>query len=179
MLANRFKSRSCRPVQFIAALILLISLVGVLNLMSPAVQAAPAAGGAAASKTKSCDPVTQATCAHCASSADGSTPAGCPSCSSNGCDEAANADPHAACNNHQCDFIRQYVNPAINLLSAVFGFIAVISIITGGIQYSASGGDPQKVAQAKARISKTIVAVVAYMYLFAFLQFIIPGGIFK
>src|SRR5205814_1498218 len=97
-------------------------------------------------------------------------------CSNGQCtDEAANPK----CDASKCDFIKKYVNPFINLLSISFGLIAVISIIMGAVQYSTSGGDPQKVTQAKQRISKTIFAVLAYLFLYAFLQFIVPGGLFN
>lgn len=99
-------------------------------------------------------------------------------CKEGVCQDPA-ADPDLDCAKKGCDLIKKYVNPLINLLSLSFGLIAVISIIMGGIQYSASGGDPQKVTQAKQRISKTIFAIVAYFFLYAFLQFIVPGGIFK
>ncbi|MGH7193419.1 MAG: pilin [Candidatus Saccharimonadales bacterium] len=78
-----------------------------------------------------------------------------------------------------CDLINNYVNPFINLLSIAFGLIAVISLIMGGIQYSTSQGDPQKSAQAKSRISNTFLAIFAYLFLYAFLQFLIPGGLFN
>ncbi|PIZ61585.1 hypothetical protein COY17_04140 [Candidatus Saccharibacteria bacterium CG_4_10_14_0_2_um_filter_52_9] len=116
------------------------------------------AGQAASMAQKSLDPVGQA-----ATDAKG--------------DPAA--DPNAECSKNRCDFIKKYVNPFINLLSISFGFIAVISIIMGGIQYSGSRGDPQNVTLAKQRISRTILAIVVYFFLYAFLQFIIPGGIFK
>jgi hypothetical protein len=75
--------------------------------------------------------------------------------------------------------VAKYINPAIEVLSISFGLIAVISIIMGGIQYSASGGDAQKVTAAKRRISLTLVAIVSYALLYAFLQFLIPGGLFN
>ncbi len=99
-------------------------------------------------------------------------------CTNGGCADPA-ADPNLNCDKQGCDFINKYINPAINLFSISFGLIAVISIILAGIQYSSSGGDPQKVTQAKQRISKTIFAIVAYFFLYALLQFIVPGGIFK
>ncbi len=74
--------------------------------------------------------------------------------------------------------IKTYVNPLISFLSIAFGLIAVISIIMGGIQYSASQGDPQKAAQAKSRISNTFIAIFAYLFLYVILQFLIPGGLF-
>jgi hypothetical protein len=93
---------------------------------------------------------------------------------------AAHVDPavYGACNASRCDFIAKYINPAINLFSLLFGLVAVISLILGGIQYSASQGDPQKAAAAKSRLSNTIIAIFAYIFLYAFLQFLIPGGAF-
>jgi hypothetical protein len=84
-----------------------------------------------------------------------------------------------SCTNSRCDFTGNYINPAINLLTACFGIIAVISIIAAGIQYASSTGDPQKVSKAKQRITNTIIAIVCYFFLYAFLQFLIPGGIFN
>jgi hypothetical protein len=84
--------------------------------------------------------------------------------------------PALACSRSSCDLITTYVNPIINLLSAVFGLIAVASIIMGGIQYSSSEGDPQKAAKAKDRISNTLFAIFAYALLYGFLQFLVPGG---
>ena len=88
------------------------------------------------------------------------------------------ADPKTKCDKDNCDFVKKYVNPAINLFSMVFGLIAVSSLIFGGIQYSASAGDPQNVAKAKKRIIDTIIAIVAYFFLYAFIQFLVPGGLF-
>lgn len=100
-------------------------------------------------------------------------------CGGESCIDTA-ADPNAECNKENgCDLIAKYVNPAILLLSYSFGLIATLSIIMGGIQYAASAGDPQKVAAAKKRIINTVIAVVAYFFLYAFLQFLIPGGLFK
>lgn len=84
--------------------------------------------------------------------------------------------PALACSQSNCDLVATYVNPLINLLSVVFGLIAVVSIILGGIQYSSSEGDPQKAAKAKDRISNTIFAIFAYALLYGFLQFLVPGG---
>lgn len=88
-------------------------------------------------------------------------------------------DPAISCTSGNCDLITEYLAPAINVFSASFAVIAVISLILGGINYTTSEGDPQKVARAKVRIRNTIFAVVAYMFLYAFLQFLVPGGIFK
>lgn len=87
------------------------------------------------------------------------------------------SDP--SCNKDKCDLIKRYLNPSITLLTVLFGLIAAGSLILGGIQFSTSEGDPQKAARAKDRIAGTILAVFAYAFLYAFLQFIIPGGLFN
>lgn len=65
-----------------------------------------------------------------------------------------------------------------NILSAVVGIVVVLMVVVGGIQYSASRDNPQATAAAKARIRNAIMALVAYLFVYAFLQYLIPGGIF-
>ena len=72
--------------------------------------------------------------------------------------------------------IHNYVNPFINFLAIAVGIIVTISIVVGGIQYSASADDPQKVAKAKDRIINAIIALLAFLFLYAFLQWLVPGG---
>jgi len=101
-------------------------------------------------------------------------PNGSSACQTQGCE-----DPAIKCSNNQCDLIKKYVNPVINLLASLFGVVAVASIILGGIQYTTSEGDPQKSSNAKKRLTNTIFAILAFIFLYAFLQFLIPGGIFN
>lgn len=70
----------------------------------------------------------------------------------------------------------KYLNPVINLLSAVVGVVVVIGIIVGAVQFSSSAGDPQKAANGKNHIRNSLLGLLAYLLLYAFLQFIIPGG---
>lgn len=79
----------------------------------------------------------------------------------------------AACNS----FVDKYINPFIVALTALVGVAAVISIIVAGIQYSASADDPGTVSKAKQRIFNTIIGLVAYLFLFAFISWLVPGGI--
>lgn len=67
---------------------------------------------------------------------------------------------------------------AINILSAAVGVVAVGVIVMAGIQYSSSAGDPGKTAIAKKRIVNAIIALVAFMFLYIGLQWLIPGGLF-
>ncbi len=71
----------------------------------------------------------------------------------------------------------KYINPTVKLLSVAAGIAVVIGIIMGGIQYSASAGDPQKAAQAKGKITKALFGLIAFLFLYSALQFFSPGGI--
>ncbi len=74
-------------------------------------------------------------------------------------------------------FFAKYINPVIALLSAVVGIVVVISLIVAGIQYSSAQGDPGKVQAAKQRIVNSLIALVAFFFLFAGLNWLIPGGL--
>ncbi len=79
----------------------------------------------------------------------------------------------------KCDLdciINRYVNPIINFLSIMVGLVVTIAITVGGVQYSSAGGDPQKVAKAKSRITNGILALLAFLFLWVFLQWVVPGG---
>lgn len=93
-----------------------------------------------------------------------------------GCDPAA--DPNSACGVKYCNIVQKYVQPAIDLVSLLFGFIVAISLIAAGIQYSSAGGDSSKVTAAKSRITNTILALIVYAFFYAFIQFLVPGGVF-
>jgi hypothetical protein len=70
------------------------------------------------------------------------------------------------------------INLIVNFLSIGVGVIVIAMIIIGGIQYSIAGDNPQAVTAAKQRITNALIALVAYLFVFAFLQWLIPGGIF-
>lgn len=88
-------------------------------------------------------------------------------------------DPAAkTCSGGDCSgLITKYVNPAIRLLSGLVGVAVTISIVVGGIQYASAGGDPSKVVAARNRIRDAVLALLAYLFMFAFLQWLLPGGI--
>lgn len=82
------------------------------------------------------------------------------------------------CNGGDCSgLIRNYINPFIKLLAGLVGIIVVVSIVVAGIQYSSAGGDPSKVVAARKRITNALIALLAYLFMFAFLQWLLPGGI--
>ena len=74
--------------------------------------------------------------------------------------------------------ITRYLIMFVNILTGMVGVAVVGSIIVGGIQYSMSAGDAQAVGAAKKRISNALLALFIYAFTFAFLQWIVPGGVF-
>lgn len=68
---------------------------------------------------------------------------------------------------------------AVTFLTAGVGIVVTAMIVIGGIQYSTANGDPQKVAGAKKTIYNALFALVAFIFLWAFMQWLIPGGVFS
>ncbi len=78
-----------------------------------------------------------------------------------------------------CDLVARYINPLITVLTAAVGLIVVIAIIIGAIQYSTARNNPQAIQAAKSRISNALLGLLAFFLLWSFIQYILPGGIFK
>lgn len=65
-----------------------------------------------------------------------------------------------------------------DVLAIIVGVVIVMMIVIGGIQYSSAGSNPQAVSAAKKKISQALFALLIYFFLFAFLQWLVPGGVF-
>ena len=65
----------------------------------------------------------------------------------------------------------------LNLLAVITMPVILGVIIVGGIQYSASGGNPEANKAALKRIFTAVIALIAFVGLWSFLQWLIPGGI--
>jgi hypothetical protein len=70
------------------------------------------------------------------------------------------------------------LNQAVNFLSAAVGVVVVGTIILGGIQYTMAGDNPQALGAAKQRIINGLIALLAFLFMYAFLQWLVPGGVF-
>lgn len=75
-----------------------------------------------------------------------------------------------------CDLMR-YIVLITDGLSVLVGIVVVMMLVIGGIRYASAGSNPQAVTSAKKHISNALFALVLYLFMFAFLQWIIPGGI--
>lgn len=79
-------------------------------------------------------------------------------------------------NQNNCGIVK-YLVIFINALSAMVGLVVVGSIIYGGIQYSSSSGDPSKASAAKDRIRNAIIALLFFLFGYALLNWLVPGGV--
>jgi hypothetical protein len=77
-----------------------------------------------------------------------------------------------------CNIVQKYVNPAIRALELLVGIAVVAGIIMGAIRYMMSAGEPQKAQQAKELIRNSVIALLAYLFLYAMLRFLFPGDYF-
>jgi len=73
----------------------------------------------------------------------------------------------------------QKIQTVVDLLSAGVGIVVVGVIIVGGIQYSLAGDNANAVTAAKQRMINGVIALFIFLFAFAFLQWLIPGGVFK
>ena len=67
----------------------------------------------------------------------------------------------------------------IRFLSFGAGLVIVGSIVVGGIQYTASRGDPQATAQAVNRLRSALIALLIFIFAYAILNYLVPGQILR
>jgi hypothetical protein len=96
-------------------------------------------------------------------------------CSTSQCAVGSSDSSSALCN----PIIQHYVNPFLLFLGAGVGIVITIMLVIGGIEYAASGGNPNTVADAKKRIANALIALVTFGLMWAFLNWIIPNGVFS
>lgn len=67
----------------------------------------------------------------------------------------------------------------INILTAGIGVAAVGGIIYGAVLYTTSGGSLDQVKKARQIIRDVIIGLAMYALMYAFLNYIVPGGMFN
>ena len=66
-------------------------------------------------------------------------------------------------------------NQILNLMAMLVVPIVTIVIIIGGVQYSTSAGSPDATKAAKTRMINGVTALIAFMFMWAILKWLIPG----
>ena len=67
------------------------------------------------------------------------------------------------------------VRTIIQVIVGVLGFVAVVVIILGGVQYTTSSGDPAKVKKAKDTILYGIIGLVVALLAYAIVNFVLSS----
>lgn len=68
---------------------------------------------------------------------------------------------------------------AIGILTTGVGIAALGGIIYGAVLYTSAGGSPDQIKKARTIFTNVVIGIISYAAMFALLQFIIPGGIFR
>ena len=66
----------------------------------------------------------------------------------------------------------------LNIMTAGVGIVAVGGIVYGSILYTTAGGSTEQVKKAIGVIRNVVIGLIAFVGMYAFLNFLIPGGIF-
>ena len=103
-----------------------------------------------------------------------STPAPTTPIADPNCSDSSDVGVRKCLKNNQ---IVKDLNLVVNFLSAGVGIIVIGVIILGGIQYSLAGDNATATGVAKKRITDGLIALAAFIFAFAFLQWLIPGGL--
>lgn len=73
--------------------------------------------------------------------------------------------------------ILAYLVALLRFLSYGVGIVVILMIVIGGIQYAAAGDNAQSVSAAKKRIVNAFTALLLYIFAFAILNYVVPGGL--
>lgn len=74
--------------------------------------------------------------------------------------------------------IEDILNMILLVVTTGVGIAAVGAIVYAGVLYITARDNAGQVSKAKTMIMNTVIGVVAYVLMWAFLQWIIPGGVF-
>jgi hypothetical protein len=69
------------------------------------------------------------------------------------------------------------LNKIVDFLSVGAGIIIIGTIMLGGIQYTLAGDNANATGAAKKRIINGLIALAIFLFSFAILQWLLPGGL--
>ena len=83
------------------------------------------------------------------------------------------------CNTQGGNPVMSILIQVINFLAVGVGIAVVGGIIWGGMLYASSNGDAGKAKQGVTVIVNAIVGLLLFMFMYALMNFIVPGGVFN
>jgi len=76
------------------------------------------------------------------------------------------------------DGIFKVLNVILSVLTWGIGIAGTLGIVISGIQYMTAKDDPVQMTKAKNRLIQIIIGLAIYAVMWAFLQWLLPGGVF-
>lgn len=70
------------------------------------------------------------------------------------------------------------INIVLNVLTFGVGIAATVGIVVSGIMYLTARDNEAQMTKAKSRLINIVIGLAAYAVMWAFLQWLLPGGIF-
>lgn len=83
------------------------------------------------------------------------------------------------CDPNAGDPISGYLSGIINFLAGGVVVVVTAMIVMGGFQYIWAHGSPDLIQKAKKQITNAVIALLTFIFIYAFLQWLIPGGLFN
>lgn len=80
------------------------------------------------------------------------------------------------CDESEDNVITAYLNGILNFLAGGVGLVVIVMVAAGGVQYMMAGGNPQATQAALKRMTDAIVGLLFFIFLYAILMWVIPGG---
>ncbi len=67
----------------------------------------------------------------------------------------------------------------IKIMTGCVGIAAIGGVVYGAILYSSAGGNVEQAKNARTIILNVVIGIIVFAFAFAFLNWLIPGGVFK
>jgi len=99
-----------------------------------------------------------------------------PSTTANNFEADCNVGPGVELDAGNCGIIA-YIVTGINILSALAGMAIVASIVIAGFQYMTAQDNSGQIEASRKRIIWAMTALLVFVFMYAFLNFIVPGGV--
>ena len=84
-------------------------------------------------------------------------------------------DLNCSCDDGSGSSVTHVLNLVIDILTVGVGILGVIGITIVGIQYLTAGGNEEKTKKAKRRMLEIVIGLVAYVLIYALLNWLIPS----
>ena len=82
---------------------------------------------------------------------------------------------NCSCDDGKGSGVINILNLVVRIMTVGIGILATIGVVVSGIQYMTAGGNEERTRKSKRRIFEIVIGVLAYVLVFAVLDWLIPG----